>query len=306
MGLPIQAKIARINLMMNEEHNTPPETQPAVDDDLRFAPPAVDEASEDDANTAPENAETAELLLEAEDVPGAVTDDMDIEAALAAVSTLSDMLAEREAAVQAQLAREEAERQAAEERRARMEHPELFFPVPPMQILHRGQMASVIPALVLIGLGAWLTFSLTTRTALNTGLIVAIMLGGLALIWLARWLSSGRWARGSLFFALAGLLGAGSLFYLLQPASPGLAGGWPLLLIALGTAYILAGVLAAPRDGRLLLPGFLFVAAGAAALSVTLGLLGGEIISTAAALWPAALIAVVLIWLLPVLFRRRG
>ncbi len=303
MDLPIQAKIARINVMMNEEHNTPPETQAAADDDLRFAPP-IDEAS-DDANTEPEKAEAAELLLEVEDVP-AVTDDMDIEAALAAVSTLSDMLAEREAAAQAQAAREEAERQAAEERRARLEHPELFFPVPPMQILHRGQMASVIPALVLIGLGAWLTFSLTTGTALNTGLIAAIMSGGLALIWLARWFSSGRWARGSLFFALAGLLGAGSLFYLLQPASPGLAGGWPLLLIAIGLAFILAGLLAAPREGRLALPGFLFVAAGTAALSVTLGLIGGEIISTAAALWPAALIAVVLIWLLPVLFRRRG
>jgi hypothetical protein len=296
--------------MTNEERNLPTnDADESPDDELRFAPQDVaavpdteseEAASSIDADEPVEDAETPIAL----DVP--VTDGMDIEAALAAVSSLSDMLAEQEAAEQARLAQIEAEAQAAAERQARLEHPEQFFPVPPMSVLHRGQMASVVPALVLIAVGAWLTFSFTTKASLDSGLVAAVIAGSLGLILLVRWLGSGRWTRGSLFGGLTLLFSAGLLFFLLSPASPGIAAGWPLLLVGFGIAALLAGILSAPRDKRWILPGLGLVVAGAAGSVVSLGLLDETFVNTAAALWPVALIAVALIWLLPVVFRQRS
>ena len=106
-------------------------------------------------------------------LPVNVTDGLDIEAALAAVSTLSDVMAEQEAAELARIARIEAEAQAKVERQARMENPERFFSVPPLTTLKRGQLASIIPAVWLIGLGAWLTFTMTsTHTSPDTSLLI--------------------------------------------------------------------------------------------------------------------------------------
>lgn len=278
--------------MSDEKHDFSPETEPldAPDDtdDARFAPPDETGApAEPEAETAPAPAEG-----------------LDIEAALAAVSTLSDMLAEQEAAEQARIAQAEAEAMAAEERRMRLEHPELFFPVPPPVVLRRGQVASVLPALVLIALGAWLTFAFTTGTPPDGGLVALALGGGLVIILAGRWLSSGRWARGSLFLALAlGGMG-GALLLLAAPGSPGAARGWPLALIGLGAAFFLSAALAAPPDRRLILPGVLLAVSGLAALAVTFGLLPGSLLEMAAGLWPVAAVALLVVWLLPVI--RRG
>ncbi|GIL11800.1 MAG: hypothetical protein BroJett038_05200 [Chloroflexota bacterium] len=278
--------------MTDEKRDFSPETEPldAPDetDDARFAPPDETAApAESEAETAPAPAEG-----------------LDIEAALAAVSTLSDMLAEQEAAEQARIAQAEAEAMAAEERRLRLEHPERFFPVPPPVVLRRGQVASVLPALVLIALGAWLTFAYTTGTPPDGGLVALALGGGLVIILIGRWLSSGRWARGSLFLALALIGVGGALALLAVPGSPGAARGWPLMLIGLGAAFFLAAALAAPPDRRLILPGVLLAVSGLAALVVTFGLLPGSLLDMAAGLWPAAVVALLVVWLLPVI--RRG
>jgi hypothetical protein len=293
--------------MTNDELNLTPDDKNAAelpDDELRYAPQAdIVETPDTEADEPVADVEADEPITNI-DVP--VTDGMDIEAALAAVSTLSDMLAEQEAAEQARIAQIEAEAQAAAERQARMEHPEQFFPVPPMSTLHRGQMASVIPALLLIGIGVWLTFSFTTKAPPDASLIAAITFGGIGLVLLVRWLGSGRWARGSLFGGLSLLFSAGLLFFLLSSPLPGLLQGWPLLLVGIGIAAALTGFLAIPRHRRLLLSGLGLIVAGIAGSIITMNILSDDFVNTAASLWPVAIIAVIIVWLLPVIFRQRS
>ncbi len=287
----------------NLESNQPDETASVEsqlpEDDLRYAPPVA-------AVEAPvESVLDSEVEAEIENETS-VTDGLDIEAALAAVSSLSDMVAEQEAAEQARIAKEEVEAQLRAERQARLDHPERFFPVPPMTTLHRGQLASLVPAVFLILVGVWLTFSLTTtKTLPDTGLLVLVIAGGFTLTFLFRWLSSGRWARGSLFFALALLLCGIVAAFLLQSTTPGIAGGWPLLIVALGTAIILTALFSQPVERRLILPGILLIAAGIAGLVISLNLLSGDFVATAASLWPVAIVIMAVIWLLPVIFRQR-
>jgi len=289
--------------MTNDERDPTPEMDdtPAdlSPDELRYAPP-VDEAPEDESPAD-------ETEFASEDNPDSpVAEELDIAAALAAVSSLSDMLAEQEAAEQARIAQEEAEAQAQAERQARLEHPERFFPVPPMTTLKRGQSASVIPAIVLIVVGAGLTFALTAgNITLTPDLIAAVIGGGLGITLIARWLASGRWARGSLFFGLAFLLVGGIIFYLAQPASLGIERGWPLVLAGLGLPFVLTAFLAYPSDRRLLFPGIALIAAGVIALTVTTGMLGDSLLTAASTFWPVALIALAIIWLLPIIFRQR-
>ncbi len=232
-------------------------------------------------------------------------DDFDIEGALAAVSSLSDMLAEEEAAEQARLAQAEAQARASAERQSRLEHPELFFPMPPPATLYRGHVASVVPALLLILTGTWLTFTLTTSTPPSPALIAVVAAGGIAVTLLVRWLSSGRWARGALFFALLPLLSGLTVVYLLQPSTPGLVRGWPLLLVAIGAAFLLAGLMGHPIDRRMLFPALAFAVAGFAALALTIGTISIEQASTAASFWPIVTLIIAAIWLLPVVFRQR-
>lgn len=301
--------------MTNEERDLNPEPEstdgaptdaPLSDDDLRYAPPLTDAA---DAAVLTEDTESA-----ADDFasPPPADEDLfsgglDIGEALAAVSTLSDMLAEQEAAEQARIAQAEADAQARAERQARLEHPERFFPVPPMTTLRRGQMASVVPAVLLILLGAGLTLlNTTSSTALNAGLIAGGLLGAVALMLLSRWLASGRWARGTFFGGVLFLLTGGVLVYLLQPGSLGFTQGWPLLLAALGLTFILSAFLAYPTDRRLIFPGLVFLIIGIIALVLTLGVLDTTLVSTITNLWPVGVALIALLWLLPVIFRQRG
>jgi hypothetical protein len=297
--------------MKNDEQNlTPDDDSILPDDDARFAPPSDLEPDSPEIDESPVEETVSEITVEDTSVEAdpdiSVTDDMDIEAALAAVSTLSDMLAEQEAAEQARIAQLEAEAQAAAERQARLEHPEQFFPVPPMTVLHRGQMASVVPALLLIVIGAWLTFTFTTKAPPSPLLTAAVAFGSIGIALLVRWFSAGRWTRGSLFAGLSLVFSAGLLLFLSSPASPGLINGWPLLLVGVGIAAALTSFLAFPRDRRFLFSGIAFAVAGIAASVVSMNLLGSDFGSIAASLWPVAVVLVAVIWLLPVIFRQRS
>jgi hypothetical protein len=214
------------------------------------------------------------------------------------------MVAEREAAEQARIAHAEAEAQAKAEAIDRVRHPERYFPVPPRLLLKRGGLASVVPGLVLIALGVWLTFSYTTANAPSGDALAAALMGGLALIFLSRWLSSGRWARGALFLALTLLLAGG--VFLAAPALPdGLADGWPLLVVAPGVAIMLAGLLSRPADRRLFFPGLALVVAGLVGLLVMLGAAPAELMTALAAWWPLPLVVVVVLLILPRFNRQR-
>ncbi len=328
--------------MTNDEHDlTPNDDLPSSDfdqteDDLRYAPPRAvevpivseepepasfeEEAISDVAEvetveetfappateTIAENEEEPAVEVASDSLPINVTDGLDIEAALAAVSTLSDVIAEQEAAEQARIDRIEAEAQAKIERQARMENPERFFSVPPLTTLKRGQLASIIPALWLIGVGAWLTFTLTsTYTAPDTILLILVIAIGLGLTFIARWLASHRWARGSLFFGLVSLLFGGLFFYINQPNAFGLASAWPLFFTAIGLAMLITRILTPSVQSRLLLPSLILIIAGLAGAVITMGLLDNNITVAAASLWPVALVTIVVIWLFPLVFRQR-
>ncbi len=296
----------------DRELNPDAEAIPPDDDELRFAPPldAPDEAAVEDALDAPDEAAVEEALAALDTPPAGDTaapepfdGALDVDAALAAVSRLDDILAEEEAAEQARLAREQAAADEAAQRVERLKHPEYFFAMPPLLITQRGRVDAVVPALALIGVGAWLTFTLTTSGAPPDPLLaLAVGAAALSAAFLARWLAAGRWARGALLLALLLLAGAAALY--LVAAGPGLVAGWPLLLLAPAAAFAGVGLLARPAQPRLLLTAALLTAAALAGYAVTAGLIPADLQARIAPLWPAAVAALAIALALPLLRRR--
>ncbi|HEX2619509.1 MAG TPA: hypothetical protein VHL11_05160 [Phototrophicaceae bacterium] len=231
----------------------------------------------------------------------ALDDSLDIDAALAAVSSLSDLLAEREAQEIAERQRVETEFQVQEERVRRKEAH--VFPHPATVRLQRGSPASLIPALLLMGVGGYLTFALTlTETPPAPGLIVFIVTGAAGLSLVAYWLASGRWSRGSLFAGLSLILVGGWLYALTLPIPVSPRQGWIFLIAAVGLAALLTGLLAKPAAGRFIAFGMALIAGTGIlfALSNNLSLI--DLFRTAAlVILPAMLI----LMLLSVVFRRR-
>jgi hypothetical protein len=179
------------------------------------------------------------------------------------------------------------------------------LPMPPMMRLRRGQLGSLVPALLLIGIGAWLTLTTTAGTPPNSLLVAAVAVGAVVVTLLAQWISTGRWGRGYLFFALLILLVTGILAFSIQPGGLSLVRGWPLLIAALGVAVIVSSVLSRPSDQRLLPPGILLVTAGLLGVIVTSNVLPQRILAAVAPWGPAVLVVLAVIWLLPFVFRRR-
>lgn len=180
------------------------------------------------------------------------------------------------------------------------------LPMPPMTRLRRGQLGSLVPALLLIGIGAWLTLTTTAGTPPNSMLVAAVAVGAVVITLLAQWIAAGRWGRGYLFFAMLILLVTGILAFSIQPNGLSLVRGWPLLIVVLGIAVIVSGVLSRPADQRLLPPGILLVTAGLLGVIVTSNVLPQRILAAMVPLGPAVLIVLALVWLLPLVFRRRG
>lgn len=289
------------------------------DDEARFAPPDIHpEDALSDASEAAEAApiedepiddveifERAEAVEAEEDVFVIVSEDeretldfspdLDIDAALAAVSTLDDVLAAQEAAEQERLAREASDLAAREQREARRQHPELFFPMPPPSTLQRGRIDSVVPALALIAIGAWLTFVLTTTQSPPDPLLVVLaVVGAVGVSFLARWVSSGRWTRGNLFFALLLIFTTGVTAALIVTGN--LITGWPLIFAGVGLAFFITNRFT----------GLLLIVAGVLGWAVTANLIPASIVTASAGLWPVAVGLILVFLLMPILFRRRG
>ncbi|MFW5772711.1 MAG: hypothetical protein ACOCZH_05235, partial [Phototrophicaceae bacterium] len=231
------------------------------------------------------------------------TDDafgLDVDAALASVSSLSDVIAQREAEEAA-----ERERQQAEARRwasYRFDHP-------PLATLRRGQLTSFIPALLLMALGAWLTFASSTGDSPDGGLVALVVLGGVGLALLLFWLQSGRWARGALFMALTLTGVVGVMIYLTQFDGPGVD-GWPLLIAVPGAAAFLSGILARPADRRLTFTGLALIAGALLTLALTTGFvdsaLAADVDSAATEYGWMILVAALVLLVIPLLLRRRA
>jgi hypothetical protein len=255
------------------------------------------------------------------------TDEIDVVSALAAISSLHDLALETEADADAEDENEadalvldettdEAESSAVD--RAESEADEEYavyselesarsdFPHPPLSVLHRGQIASIVPAAFLIGSGALLTVILTTSedATLPVPLVIAAAVSGLGLALVTYWLSSARWATGSFFVGMMFLLLGGTAAYLVLPNNLDLVQGWPLLLTAIGTAFVLTDLMN-PSTRRLWLVGLILAMGGFAGLLITGQVLDASIIQTIRGFWPVA-IGVVAILLIVPFFRRNG
>ena len=297
---------------MIENDSTPePENDELLAQDVDSAAEAADESAAeavDEPIASPESddleaeAVGAADVISAETMPPAMGDDWmigDIDAALAAVASFNEMMPEGEA---------EAEAQADAARTAPAFVPEMQLP--PLTTLKRGQLGSVVPALLLIGIGAWLMLLTTTGTQLDPLLLALVIGGGIVLSLLAQWIGTGRWSRGVLFFALAALLLTGAVAginaFAQQSGGIDLVQGYPLLIAALGLAFVLDGILARPASARVITPGLLLIVAGGVGLAVTLNLLPTSLLDFAAPLLPVVLVIVAVLLLLPLIFRRRN
>jgi hypothetical protein len=227
---------------------------------------------------------------------GASALDLDIDAALAAVASLSDVAAEQEMAAQAR----------ADARLAASSGAVSYaLPLPPLLTLRRGHLASLLPALLLIGLGAWLTLANTAGTPPDASLVLLVGAGGVIVMLLVYWLSSGRWARGALFVALSVLISAGIFGLSLGPNGLDLVQNWPLLVVGVGAAVGLTALLGRPSDRRLFLLALLLIVAGLTGLVVTHNLLPSDWLPTIAPYAPVVVAVVAFLWLLPLIFKRR-
>ncbi len=224
-------------------------------------------------------------------------DDLDIDAALAAVATLSisDAAAEREAFGDAQ-----------EEIAHTSDLPVFLLPTPPAVSLKRGTPASVIPALILIVTGGLLTVATTSGAAIPVPFIAFGALAAVALLMLGYWMTAGRWARGAFFLATLLLLSAGALYWLAAaPGSPG-AAGIPVFIVTTGIALMLTALVSRPRTRRAFLPGLLMVVGGAVGLGFTLGIFDPALLTLAGQYGWVIPIVLLVLWGLPLLFRRRA
>lgn len=218
----------------------------------------------------------------------------DIDAALAAVASLSEIMPQREA---------EAEARADARRSSPAFVPEMQ--IPPLVTLKRGRLGSLIPALLLIGIGAWLTLQTTGGTPSDPLLTAGVLGSAVVLSLLAQWLGSGRWSRGLLFFALLVLLLAGVVFLAFQPTGIDPQRGYPALIIAFGLAVVLAGLLARPVSVGVIIPGVLVIFGGVVGFAVTLGYIPADVLAAAVTVAPVVLVVVMVLLLLPLIFRRR-
>lgn len=273
----------------------------------------------DEQETTPENEIESSESIESASAFG--THDLDVEGALAAVASLHTLTDEFEAVDELvteedSLEIDEFERiePSEDDRDEELEiplesieaaHYESVFPRPPSSVLHRGQLASIVPALLLIGIGVYLTFILTgTGSALNPSVIAAVTVGGLGAILLAQWISSARWAMGSFFIGVLLLLTGATAAYLTMPNNLSLMQGWPLLLTAVGTAFVISDLFV-PSGRRLWLIGLILAISGLAGTVATSNLLDESIQQTIGALWPLAIVIIIVLLIAPILRRRQ-
>lgn len=174
--------------------------------------------------------------------------------------------------------------------------------LPPLDTLARGQTASILPALLLIGLGSGLMVLLNTGAlTLSPFLIVPAGLGVLGVSLVAYWLSSRGFARGSLLVGLVLCASAIALYAIFQSRD---GRTWPAILLGLAGALGLFSLLS-PRTGRPRFWAFLLTIAGGIAWAYAQGWLADSWLAPIHELWPAAVV-IVLVWLgAPLAARRR-
>jgi hypothetical protein len=257
-----------------------------------------------DAPAEPAQSDAPGLEAFAAETQALFESDFDPEAALDAI------ISGQAAAQLAALETAEPEEEAPVVRRAL---PPVYEPVaytpalamPGGESLRRGSPGALAAGLVLIALGGGLTAALSLGQPLDPLLLTVAGLGGLALVLLAHWLGSGRWARGVLFVALALLLPGALVAATILVPGFALTSTWPLLLSALGVACLLTAALGRPRSASIALLGAALIVAGAVGTLFTFGFLPAAWLEPGRTLAPALLIVFAILWALPLVIRRR-
>ncbi len=253
--------------------DTQPDLPPTPSDDAQPPPIPPSEALEDDFVDADyddldddyddedeayldESDDFIPLPVEALGAAETAPLDFDIDAALAAIGSLGSVMSEQAAVEAAEQEHLDAERRTEEEYQRWAGSYQ--FPRPGMTRIQTGRPSSLIPAVGLIGLGALATFGSTLNLSTTPALLGALALAVVGLALVSYWLSSKRWARGALFIGLSAIGGAAFMMF---PTLPALA-----LLIILGAALVLTGLLSRPTSGGLSALGAGVVIASVAAL----------------------------------------
>lgn len=237
----------------------------------------------------------------------ATADELDIDAALAAVSQLTLLTQDEPIDYSDESDYEPAPEDTIQEF-TRNTQPDytVEFEQPRDISMSRGQMASVIPALTLIILGGWLTFTLTTsNTPPSTGLLFSVILIAVGAIFLSQWLTSARWSRGNFFFGSSLVLIGGLQLYFSQVSPDMLYNGWTLWIVALGIALFATGYIAVPRLPRLTIMGVVTIVAGAIGYVLTSGTLDPTVITFVSNLWFVGVAIVIFMMIAPLLRRRQ-
>ncbi len=269
--------------------------------------PDLDERIMDNVDDAVDSAGDDDIALT--DLP--ITGDLDIDAALASVASLGDELAEREAAelaeqeqLKAAQERVDAERRAEEEEARRKDAH--YYPRPPLISLQRGQMTSVLPALVLIALGAWWTFTLSTaESAPSTGTLALIFAGCLGVLMIGYWLTTGRWFAGALFGGITLLTGTAIMVFLTQSNDIG-QNGYPLLLLAPAIGMICVAIFSAGSVPALGFTGLLLLVSAIAGFGIINTDIDDAVTDIASIAMPILLVVLVILIILPFIAGRRG
>ena len=238
------------------------------------------------------------------------SDELDIDAALAAVSQLTLLTQDDTDDAEEDIEDGEyypvAEDTIAEFTREPHREATYDFEQPRDLSMSRGQMASVIPALSLIILGGWLTFTLTTSTIQpSAGLLFAVVLIAVGAIFLSQWLTSARWSRGNFFFGSSALMIGGIQLYFSQVSPDTVSNGWSLWIVSLGIALFGTGYIAVPRLQRLSIMGFITIIAGAIGYILTSGTLDPSLITFVSNLWFVGVAIIVFMMVAPLIRRRQ-
>lgn len=237
---------------LEEQDSNPSHIIPA-DDDL---PEAVN-AFEDESPLADDVVLEDDYIL---DTPNGLDftfsasglDELDIEGALASITGLDAAIAEHQItdeeapAVEPEPALDpEQVRRETESRHRAIQQASGRIEQPSLRRVGRGQLASLVPAVLLMMLGAGLTVYLAEPSVfegvvVNGGTFAMLLAGMFGVMLISYWLSSGRWASGALFVGLSLLISLGVVI-----VAPTVApdAGWIFLLSGVGVSVFLSGLL---------------------------------------------------------------
>ncbi len=168
----------------------------------------------------------------------------------------------------------------------------------------RLQVSTVVPALILIGLGA---LYLINPAWLTPALALGIGVGAIGLSFVARFWLNMRRERGLFFLGLTILLWAGFVVTALIRGLT-LSHIWPALVIAIGLAALCTFLFERTHERSLILPGIALIVAGGAGLALTLSFVPADALSGLQnwfAYWPVLPIILALL-LFPRIFAQRS